>query len=100
MTKEFMSSPSFDNDHSSRLASDLNCPEIFARISFRRGLNSADEVKQFFLPSWEDLHDPFLMKDMHMAVETLFDTIEAGQKILVYGDYDVEGTSAVALVVS
>lgn len=100
MTKEWIASQEVDNDQASRLAADLNCPEIFARMALRRGLNSADEVKHFLRPSWEDLHDPFLMKDMHMAVETLFDTIEAGQKILVYGDYDVDGTSAVALVVS
>ena len=100
MIKEWVAARPVDADESQRLATALNCPEIFARMLLRRGLNDARAIKDFLEPAWDHLHDPFLMKDMHIAVETLFDSIESGEKILVYGDYDVDGTSAVALVVS
>lgn len=100
MTKDWIAAQQVDAAAAKRLSATLNCPEIFARMALRRGLNSAEAIKDFLEPSWEDLHDPFLMKDMQVAVDTLFDAIESDQKILVYGDYDVDGTSAVALVIS
>lgn len=74
--------------------------EIVARLLVQRGITNYNEAKHFFRPHINDLHDPFLMRDMEKAVERISVAVEAGEKILVYGDYDVDGTSAVALVYS
>ena len=66
----------------------------------QRGIVTFDEAKVFFRPSLSQLHDPFLMKDMDRAVDRVVQAIDNGEKILIYGDYDVDGTSAVALVYS
>ena len=64
----------------------------------QRGITNYDEAKDFFRPSLDHLHDPFLMKDMDKAVDRLQKAITGGEKILIYGDYDVDGTTAVALI--
>ena len=69
-----------------------------ANLLVQRGITTYDEAKSFFRPSLKDLHDPFLMKDMDKAVERIEIAIERKEKILIYGDYDVDGTTAVALV--
>ncbi len=74
-----------------------NCPEI-ARLLVLRGLKDADAVHDFLYPSLQQLHDPFLMKNMDKAVARLNRALGAKEKIMVYGDYDVDGTTAVALV--
>ena len=74
-----------------------NCPAI-ARLLVLRGLKTADEVHDFLYPSLQQLHDPFLMKNMDKAVARLNQALGAKEKIMVYGDYDVDGTTAVALV--
>jgi len=61
-------------------------------------VNTFDQAKAFFRPALSDLHDPFLMKDMSQAIDRIEHAIRENQKILVYGDYDVDGTTAVALV--
>ena len=66
----------------------------------KRGVETFEQARSFFRPSLEDLHDPFLMKDMDIAVQRVRDAITGGQRILVYGDYDVDGTTAVSLVYS
>jgi single-stranded-DNA-specific exonuclease len=71
--------------------------EIIATLLLQRGISTFDEAKKFFRPTLEDLHDPFLMKDMDKAVERIEIALEKKEKILVYGDYDVDGTTAVAL---
>ena len=63
-----------------------------------RGLSSAAEAKRFFRPQLLELHDPFLMKDMDIAVDRLNEAMGRKERIMVYGDYDVDGTTAVALV--
>lgn len=84
-----------------KLAKDLNnMPMPLAEILVNRGIDSFDKAKHFFRPSMKDTHDPFLMKDMDTAVNRLTDAIHNHEKILVYGDYDVDGTSSVALVYS
>ena len=100
MIKEWVGARKVSTDEAERLAAVISCPVIFARMLLRRGIHAVDEARKFLQTSTDDMHDPFLMKDMHTAVEILFDTLESGEKILVYGDYDVDGTSAVALVVS
>ncbi|MFN6378941.1 MAG: single-stranded-DNA-specific exonuclease RecJ [Flavobacteriales bacterium] len=74
-------------------------PEL-ASLLAQRGVNSFEEAKYFFNPDLSELHDPFLMKDMDMAVDRLQEALETGEKILVYGDYDVDGTTAVTVVYS
>ena len=83
-----------------RLATELGIDSVLAELLVKRGVETFDEARRFFRPSLDALHDPFLMKDMDAAVERLHKAISGGEKILVYGDYDVDGTTAVALVYS
>ncbi|MBR5844018.1 MAG: single-stranded-DNA-specific exonuclease RecJ [Bacteroidaceae bacterium] len=73
------------------------CPTI-CKLLAQRGVTSPEETEKFFKPLMSDLHDPFLMKDMQKAVDRLNAAIGAKEKIMIYGDYDVDGTTAVALV--
>jgi len=75
-------------------------PPALGRVLSLRGIETYDEAKRFFRPSLDDLHDPFLMKDMDVAAERLQKAILQGEKVVVYGDYDVDGTTATALMVS
>jgi len=72
----------------------------FLSLLVSRGIKTFDQVKDFMVPEISQLHDPFLMKDMDKAVERLSLALESGEKILIYGDYDVDGTTAVTLVYS
>ena len=74
-----------------------NCTSI-ARLLVLRGLKSWEQVQDFFYPSLSQMHDPFLMRDMGKAVDRLNQALGAKEKVMVYGDYDVDGTTAVALV--
>ena len=80
------------------LSESLGIDEKLAILLVQRGITNFDEAKDFFRPSLEHLHDPFLMKDMDRAVDRLQKAISEGEKILIYGDYDVDGTTAVALI--
>ena len=81
-----------------QLERELNISSAAARMLVVRGIQTADEARQFIRPSLDKLHDPFLMKDMDKAVERLHQAITKGEKILIYGDYDVDGTTAVAVM--
>ena len=81
-----------------RLARELNIDKVLADLMVQRGITTFEEAKKFFRPRIEDLHDPFLMKDMDKAVKRLEQALQNNENILVYGDYDVDGTTAVALV--
>ncbi len=81
-----------------QLERELNISSAAARMLVVRGIQTADEARAFVRPSLDNLHDPFLMKDMDKAVERLHQAIIQGEKILIYGDYDVDGTTAVALM--
>lgn len=74
-----------------------SCPPI-SELLVQRGIRSVEEAERFFHPSLSDMHDPYLMPDMDKAVDRLNQAMGSKQKILVYGDYDVDGTTAVALV--
>ncbi len=76
------------------------CGQLFpiAEVLLRRGINTRRGAERFFVPAIADLHDPFLMPDMNKAVERLNKAMGAKQRIMIYGDYDVDGTTAVALV--
>ncbi len=82
------------------LAADLSVDKIVAQILVNRGISTFDAAKKFFRPSFDDLHDPFLMKDMDLAVARIEKAISNNENILVFGDYDVDGTTAVSLVSS
>ena len=82
------------------LSSEININPVLASILIQRKINTFEKAKTFFRPSLEDLHDPFLMEDMDIAVERLNRAIHQGENILIYGDYDVDGTTSVALVYS
>jgi single-stranded-DNA-specific exonuclease len=81
-----------------RLRDEVGVQTDIAKMLYTRGITDFDSAKRFFRPSLEDLHDPFLMKDMDLAVQRLQRALGDGEKVLVYGDYDVDGTTSVALV--
>lgn len=81
-----------------QLERELNISSAVARMLVVRGMQTADEARAFVRPSLDKLHDPFLMKDMDKAVERLHQAITQDEKILIYGDYDVDGTTAVAVM--
>ena len=80
------------------LAKALNVDSTIAKILLQRGIETFDQAKAFFRPNLSDLHDPFLMQDMNRAVKRIEEALQKGENILVYGDYDVDGTTSVALV--
>lgn len=83
-----------------QLQQSLNVDEVIATLLVQRGIETFEEANHFFRPSLEHLHDPYLMKDMDKAVTRILQAIEDGENILVYGDYDVDGTTSVALMSS
>ena len=89
-----------DPEKVGRLATELGVDRVLAELLVQRGIETFEDARAFFRPSLDNLHDPFLMKDMDKAVERLHQAISGGEKILVYGDYDVDGTTAVSLVYS
>ena len=78
----------------------LQVDSSVATLLVQRGIETYEAAKTFFRPSLEDLHDPFLMKDMDLAVARIEKALENNENILVYGDYDVDGTTSVALMSS
>ncbi|WP_396194029.1 single-stranded-DNA-specific exonuclease RecJ [Flavobacterium sp.] len=82
------------------LAAELKVDELIAVLLVQRGIETNEAARQFFRPSLSDLHDPYLMKDMDKAVTRIESAITNGENILVFGDYDVDGTTAVSLVSS
>jgi single-stranded-DNA-specific exonuclease len=89
---------SSDNIVVSALAKALNVSEIVAHLLVLRGITTSEGAKLFFRPEISHLHDPFLMKDMQKAVDRIELAIVEKEKILVYGDYDVDGTTSVAMM--
>jgi single-stranded-DNA-specific exonuclease len=87
-------------DKIKHLAQALNVEDFVATLLIQRGIETFDEAKNFFRPSLEHLHDPYLMKDMDKAVARIESAIKNQENILVFGDYDVDGTTAVSLVSS
>ena len=87
-----------EQEAESRLAQRYAGTPPISELLAQRGISSIQEAEHFFHPSLKDLHDPFLMPDMDRAVERLNLAMGKKEKIMVYGDYDVDGTTAVALV--
>jgi single-stranded-DNA-specific exonuclease len=92
--------PTHDDEQVMALAEILKVDRMIAQLLLQRGITSYEEAKKFFRPQLSDLHDPFLMTDMELAVKRIENAIQANENILVYGDYDVDGTTAVALLSS
>ncbi len=80
------------------LAREVNVSPVIAQLLISRGVDTPDKVKAYFRPQLHELHDPFLMKDMDVAVERLNEAMGQRERIMIYGDYDVDGCTAVALV--
>lgn len=100
MIKEWKMPGEENDDLFEGLASSLNVSTIIGQLLVQRGIYTFDKAKEFFRPEISSLHDPFFMKDMDKAVARLNDAIFNEEKILIYGDYDVDGTTSVALVYS
>ena len=80
------------------LVANLKCPPQIAELLFRKGISSEEEIKHFFQPSMSKLHDPYLFAEMGKAVERIQKAIDSHERITIYGDYDVDGTTATALL--
>lgn len=98
MKKRWVIHTPADDTTISELAHKINCSPVIANLLLQRGIDTQEKVQAFFHPSLNMLHDPFLMKDMDKAVERLDKAIAHEEKMLIYGDYDVDGTTAVALL--
>ena len=83
-----------------QLAAELGIDPVLSSLLVHRGIRSFEEARLFFRPSLDFLHDPFLMKDMDRAGARISRAVTSGEKFLIYGDYDVDGTTAVSLVYS
>ena len=98
MESKWILHQSVDKQQVDEIAKALSVDENLAILLVQRGITNYEEAKVFFRPSLSQLHDPFLMKDMDKAVDRVLQAIQNGEKVLVYGDYDVDGTTAVAVV--
>ena len=98
--REWRLRDSGDPENVAQLSAELGIDPVLASLLVTRGVHTFEEARSFFRPSLSALHDPFLMKDMDLAVARLEKAVASQEKILVYGDYDVDGTTAVALVYS
>lgn len=100
MKKRWVQALPGNKEATALLAQQLNIDSSLAQILVQRGISSFEEARQYFRPDMGKLHDPFLMKDMDKAIERIDKAINSREKILVYGDYDVDGTTSVALAFS
>ncbi len=81
-----------------RLAKEINVPDPIARVLILRGINSYDTAKAYFRPTIEQLHDPFLLSDMEKATDRILRALQSNERILVFGDYDVDGTNGASML--
>ena len=88
----------FNYEKIARLSKTLNIPDVISSLLLQRGIVDFESAKHFFRPDWSQLHDPFLMKDMNKAVDRIQLAINTNEKIMIFGDYDVDGTTSVALL--
>lgn len=100
LDKKWILKPKGDAKKLQHLREVLNVSELVAGLLLERGIEDFDSAKSFFRPNLSELHDPFLMKDMDKAVKRIQAAIDGGEGILIYGDYDVDGTTSVSLIAS
>lgn len=101
MEKEWITPPGLSAEEKqlvSELSDSLKSPPMVSELLFRQGLKTEQEIRDFFTPSLYHQHDPFLFEDMDKAVTRIVQAIERHEKITIYGDYDVDGTTATALL--
>ncbi|MDD3562079.1 MAG: single-stranded-DNA-specific exonuclease RecJ [Candidatus Cloacimonetes bacterium] len=101
MDKKWLTPPGLNAEESEAIKSlcaDLKAPELIAELLYRRGMRTAKQIEEFFNPSLENLFDPYLFEDMQLAVDRTLLAIEKGELIIIYGDYDVDGTTSTALL--
>ena len=96
--KNWQIQPNPEKQKIEALSQALNTDELISTLLVQRGIETFEEAKKFFRPDLKDLHDPFLMKDMDKAIERIQKAITQKENIMIYGDYDVDGTTSVALV--
>ncbi len=80
------------------IIAEINCPDMIAEMLVRKGFTEKEEISRFFEPDLSDCHDPFLFKDMEKAVQRILKAVELKEKITIYGDYDVDGTTSTAML--
>ena len=90
----------YDLETVDKLAASLGVDRIIAILLVERGVTTFEEARRFFRPGLDQINDPFLMKGMREAIDRIDEAIAKQERIMVYGDYDVDGTSAVAVVYS
>lgn len=98
MTNRWIFSEAIDEHVVTQLSSEINVNLTIAKILIQRNITDFSKAKEYFRPSLDQLHDPFLMRDMNIAMDRIKIAIDQNQKVLIYGDYDVDGTTSVALV--
>ena len=98
MSQKWIYKPEPDEETVDAMSTSLGFGTFESKLLVLRGIDNYQKAREFFKPKLEDIHNPFLMADMQKAVERIANAIENGEKILVYGDYDVDGTTAVALM--
>jgi single-stranded-DNA-specific exonuclease len=98
MQKQWRAKPEPDKKTVEALAASINVNKVLSGILVQRGIDDFEKAKNFFRPQYAHMHDPYLMKGMAKAVERIDEALAKNQKILIYGDYDVDGTTAVATV--
>ncbi|MBI3189522.1 MAG: single-stranded-DNA-specific exonuclease RecJ, partial [Ignavibacteriales bacterium] len=81
-----------------QLTKEINVPESLARVLINRGITTYAQAREFFRPKIEDLHDPFLMDGMEAAVQRVLKAVENQERVLIFGDYDVDGTNATSMI--
>jgi len=100
MNKNWIIKAAGDDEKIKSLAGELGIEWPLAQLLIQRNITTYQEAREFFRPDLKNLHDPFLMKNMDVAVQRIEEAIQNGEKVMIYGDYDVDGTTAVALVYS
>ena len=100
MNKNWIIKAPGDDEKIKSLAGELDIDWPLAQLLIQRNIHTYQEAREFFRPDLKNLHDPFLMKNMDVAVQRIEEAIRNGEKVMIYGDYDVDGTTAVALVYS
>ncbi len=100
MLKNWLIKQTASTEEIESLSADINVSKPVANLLLQRGVSNYQEAKDFFRPNLQNLYDPFLMQDMDKAVARIEQAVAAGEKVMVYGDYDVDGTTSVALLYS
>src|SRR5690606_8141404 len=100
MQKKWTIASSNDGPAIGQLSEAVGIHKVLAELLVKRGVAGFDDARRFFRPDLSSLHDPFLMKDMDKAIARIERAIGNKEKVLIYGDYDVDGTTAVAVVFS